>query len=73
MWRLGQLLPAQILACALAWQEPFRQAEGEPIERQRVQRAVLFGRQFCAQVLQGDADSGLVQSLDQHGLQRRDL
>jgi len=65
MWRVGQLLPAQILACALAWQEPFRQAEGEPIEWQSVDRSMILGRKHLAQVVERIANRSFVQSLKQ--------
>ena len=48
-----------------ARQESLRQAEGEPIKRQAVDRAVILGRKRLAQMMDGVADRGLVDALDQ--------
>lgn len=47
-----------------ARQQSFRQAEGEPVERQRVECGMVAGRRESAQVVKRGADGGFVQSFD---------
>ena len=46
-------------------QQPLRQAEGEAVERHVIDRAVILGRKRLAQMMEGVADRGFVQPLDQ--------
>src|SRR5438105_4289062 len=63
-WRSGfeALQPARRRS---ARQQSLGKAEGEAVERQVIDRVVIFGRQCLAQMMERVADRGLVDALDQ--------
>src|SRR5256885_1931760 len=63
-WRSGfeALQPARRRS---ARQQSLGKAEGEAVERQVIDRAVILGGKRLAQMIEGVADRGLVHALDQ--------